>query len=98
MANQQYAAHYIAPVATLTLDAGLYQFSIGGFMFGEAEAGQGYSPNKTLADVGYTGSANSVAWDVTVVSPGMEVPLPAALPLFLSSLLGLVALGKRRKV
>lgn len=95
--GQPYYAHFGAPTVNLMLDAGTYQFAIGGFLFNEADAAQGYTSNKTLADVGFTGATNNVGWNVTVISPGMEVPLPAALPLFISSLVALVAIGRRRK-
>lgn len=97
LANQQYFAHFAAPTATLALDAGAYRFAIGGFLFGEDQVDLGYTSNKTLAEVGFTGGANNITWNVTVISPGLEVPLPAALPLFMSSLLGVIAIGRRRR-
>jgi len=93
-------AHIGAPTVTLDLDVGSYQFAIGAMIFGESDldldAGVGFDSNKTLADVGFSGNATSVGWNVTVVSPGTEVPLPAALPLFASSLLGLLVMRRRR--
>lgn len=97
MADQPYYAHFGAPTVNLILEAGTYQFAIGGFLFGDADVAQGYTSNKTLAEVGFNGATNNVDWNVTVISPGMEVPLPAALPLFISSLVALVAVGRRRR-
>ena len=90
-------AHFGSPTLTMNLDAGDYQFAIGGFLFDANDALNGFTSNKGLDEVGFTGAANSVAWNVTVVSPGLEVPLPAALPLFMSSLCGLLVLRRRQK-
>ena len=79
----------------LDLDVGIYSVYIGSALpgFSLAEAQQGYVAGIN-SDFWHNSFGTEGLWNLEVATP---VPVPAALPLFASSLLGLNLLRRKRK-
>lgn len=77
----------------IDLAPGQYMVGIGSILTLESEALQGYMQDFTFANNRYASSTASVGdWSLTVTTP---VPVPPALLLFASALLGLVSVSRR---
>ena len=70
-----------------------YFVTIGAGSYNISDALQGFMSNVDAADTIFNGY-NSASWELTVVTP-TSVPVPAALPLFVSALAGLGWLRRR---